>query len=533
MGSCCSTTTCSSIENKPGAAAGIGASERTERLFLRKQNSLLRNNLLHQTTSDNPLNKYEIVKKLGVGSMGTVSLVRKKRRHAEEEKRSKQNDEFYAMKSIRLGRMSSNTARELRNEIAIVSDLDHPGIVKFYDVYYEGPKQQIYIIMELCSGGDLSKRGPYSEQQAQAIARQLFSAVFYMHDSRGYVHRDLKFENCMFEAPNSPNVMIIDFGLSCRFDPDRPLHAQFGTFETMAPEVFGGNYTFKCDLWSLGVISFELLCGQKPFASPFILGLINQISMAKYNFDAPGWRGKSTAAKDFCRALLQHDPQARPNAKAALKHPWLEKKASPAPTTPSLKNSTTTLKQDFHLYAKASMIEKLVALLVAHKTFPKDVLALRQQFEQLDADGSGVISLQEFKEVLMEKNHGDDNNRDETKELREIFDGLDVYHDGELSWTEFLAASIVSHGFLTEERVMEAFDDLDEDNSGVVSLENLRSIFGKDYDKLASKVEINSTLGDDRQISKEELLRFIREEQDQLTKGALLLSERKNKEQAV
>jgi len=222
------------------SSASIGEEERARRLRISRQNSRLRNNLVQQSATKHPLEKYEIVKQLGVGSMGTVSMVRLRKRSSHDEL-DEENQRYYAMKAIRVGRVSGHTAGELMNEIEIVRDLDHPSIVRFFDVYYEGNKKN-FIIMELCSGGDLYNRGPYSENEAKAIARQLFGAVFYMHN-RGYVHRDLKFSNIMFQSPSSPYVKIIDFGLSGRYDKERPLmHKAVGTFQTMAPEVFGGNY---------------------------------------------------------------------------------------------------------------------------------------------------------------------------------------------------------------------------------------------------------------------------------------------------
>lgn len=221
----------------------------------------------------------------------------------------------------------------------------------------------------------------------------------------------------MFESPTSPYVKIIDFGLSCRYNPDRPMHAQFGTLQTMAPEVFGGNYTSQCDLWSLGVLTFELLCGRKPFATSNLNILTNNISMAHYKFDAPGWKGKSKSAKDFCRALLKHDPQARPTAQQALKHTWLV-------NTKAVTENVEPMLHELHAYAKAPMIEKIVRLIVAHKAFPKDILNLRRQFEELDSECSGVISLKDFIEVVA--------NNCSVDEVYQIFDSMDAYQDGEV-----------------------------------------------------------------------------------------------------
>jgi len=274
----------------------------------------------------------------------------------------------------------------------------------------------------------------------------------------------------------------------------------------------------KCDLWSLGVVCFELLCGQKPFAASNLMNLMNQISLAKYDFRAPGWKGKSRAAKDFCSRLLKHDPEKRPTAQEALNHSWMvkhkkkDKASSKRSSTASLAKSLA----DFQTYAKVPVVEKAVALLVAHKAFPKDIMELREQFEQLDVDGSGAISLMEFKSVLSELS-------DDADALKNLFDGLDAYHDNEISYTEFLAASLVAHGFLTEERIMQAFDDLDEDENGYISSDDLESIFGRDYDALVGNDGDGfiDALSQNGRITRDELLVYIRRNEDKLAEAAM------------
>lgn len=201
MGACCST------ETPEGKAQRIEAVKKQVQDQLRTKS--LRNNVLQQSADENPLDKYQVVKQLGVGSMGRVDLVRRRPRRPNKpdepttsttttssatSKDSQTGDggeeRLYALKTLRVGRITKAYLRELHNEIRIVSDLDHPGIVKFYQVYYTSDKH-IYIVMEVCSGGDLYKREPYTEKQACNVVLQILSAVAYMH-SRGYVHRDIK-----------------------------------------------------------------------------------------------------------------------------------------------------------------------------------------------------------------------------------------------------------------------------------------------------------------------------------------------------
>lgn len=157
----------------------------------------------------------------------------------------------YAMKSILLSQIGQEDfIDELRNEIAILKDLDHPNIVRAIETFeFRG---KISIVMEVCSGGDLYARDPYTELEAGRIVASILSAIAYMH-SRKVVHRDLKFENILF-ANTSPmsGVKLIDFGLSKVYAGDRKLTEIAGTIYTMAPEVLKGQLTVKSDMWSIG-----------------------------------------------------------------------------------------------------------------------------------------------------------------------------------------------------------------------------------------------------------------------------------------
>ena len=156
---------------------------------------------------------------------------------------------------------------EMMNEIDILRKMDHPNIVKAYEVYKS--KSNIYVVMEFCSGGDLYARNPYDETDAAKIVGKLLSALAYMH-GKGIVHRDLKFENIMFEskAPDA-EIKVLDFGLSKKFkDGHTGLMTEgVGTIYTMSPQVLEGEYSEKADLWAVGVIAYMLLSNKKPFHS--------------------------------------------------------------------------------------------------------------------------------------------------------------------------------------------------------------------------------------------------------------------------
>lgn len=157
------------------------------------------------------------------------------------------NNVIYALKSIHVERVKDAVYRkELMNEIAILQTLDHPNIVKAMvgdyntsSLYLQHTHSHIlpqetfdyhdrmYLVLELCSGGDLYSRDPYDEEQACRIVFSVVDAVSYMH-SKGITHRDIKYENIMFSHPSTYSVKLIDFGLSKKYAMKEHLHDTVG-----------------------------------------------------------------------------------------------------------------------------------------------------------------------------------------------------------------------------------------------------------------------------------------------------------------
>ena len=145
-------------------------------------------------------------------------------------------DLYFALKTIHFDRVTDQQlVLELQNEIDILKSMDHPNIVRALETY--DYRNNSCIVLELCEGGDLYTRDPYTEEDALSIVASLLSAVEYMH-SRNICHRDLKYENIMFSSrhPKS-DVKLIDFGLSKKYLPSDRLSEGVGTIYSMAPEV--------------------------------------------------------------------------------------------------------------------------------------------------------------------------------------------------------------------------------------------------------------------------------------------------------
>jgi calcium-dependent protein kinase len=161
----------------------------------------------------------------------------------------------------------------LEEELAILTQVDHPNIIKFHETYID--YRYVHIVMELAEGGELFEKivemHKFNEYQGASLMRKILSAVKHLHE-HGICHRDLKPENFLFSDNSAASeIKLIDFGLSKRFgaiqeaDPNEKMHTIVGTPYYVAPEVLRGNYDFSCDVWSLGVILYIMLCGYPPF----------------------------------------------------------------------------------------------------------------------------------------------------------------------------------------------------------------------------------------------------------------------------
>jgi serine/threonine protein kinase len=242
----------------------------------------------HSLTSmrvDAFFDRYDVVEKIGHGSMGIISIVRikadkiggsayeckckgffgygtgRKKILISSTDRPKVSSSYqYALKTLQTNCNTKNYVEELCNEIKIIKSCDHPNIIKALEVYDTKKKgDQVYLVLELCTGGDLYTRSPYSRREAAQINSKILSAIKYMH-YHNIVHRDIKYENILFETEESTaDIKIIDFGLSKRLanhmHPEN-MCERVGTTYTMAPEMLRRGYSSKADMWSIGVVAY-------------------------------------------------------------------------------------------------------------------------------------------------------------------------------------------------------------------------------------------------------------------------------------
>mmetsp|Transcript_1066 Transcript_1066/g.2121 ORF Transcript_1066/g.2121 Transcript_1066/m.2121 type:complete len:423 (-) Transcript_1066:34-1302(-) len=242
----------------------------------------------------------------------------------------------YAVKSIC---KSDPTVKPggLAREIMLLQEMKHCNIVQLVDVYEDA--DYVHLVTDLCTGGELFDKicekssnrdngaACFAEDEAARIMYQILTAVSYMH-KRGIVHRDIKPENILFETTDEDSpIKIIDFGLSRKHygGQEPPMTSVVGTPYYIAPEVLRKKYDKSCDLWSVGVIAYILLCGYPPFNGANNDQTHRRVLRGRYYFPAEDWKDVSIEAMDFIHRMLQMDPRKRMTVKQALNHPWIVK----------------------------------------------------------------------------------------------------------------------------------------------------------------------------------------------------------------
>ena len=218
----------------------------------------------------------------------------------------------------------------VKTEMDVLKICQHPYIIKLYDIHEN--EENIYLIMEYCQGSDLftyiEKRGyKLEEKKACEIIHKLCAAVYYLH-SYGIVHRDLKPENIiMTDHTDNADIRLLDFGLSKILGPTEKCSEPFGTISYVAPEVLKQKYYGReVDIWSIGIITYLLLCGCLPFDDEK-----SEKEIARQTIEDPVpyyprlWKKLSEDAKNFVEGCLKKNPLERMNIKDVLEHNWIKK----------------------------------------------------------------------------------------------------------------------------------------------------------------------------------------------------------------
>ena len=339
---------------------------------------------------------------------------------------------------------------EVDTHFALGHSLD---VVTFHGAYEDS--SAVHLAMERCTGGTLWHSpdlvgGRFSEQAAAAVMRTVLRTVAQCH-SAGVVFRDIKPENYLYSAPGGA-LKLSDFGLAARCRPGQLLTERCGTLAYMAPEVVSQRYGLEADLWSAGVMAYQLLTGSLPFTAgsgdgddePSRRGpgaskeVFRAILFDVPDFLSPPWDGLSPAAADFVRRLIgDKDPRKRMGVTQALEHAWVRESGGIARSAP-LDGTVIARLQRFGTTGalQRAVLRAVAASMPAGAAAGNDQLAAVEAFfDAVDHGKAGVLPRATLVEALSTGGYAL-----AEEEWSQLLDAMDATQSGSITRAAFVAA---------------------------------------------------------------------------------------------
>lgn len=439
---------------------------------LTKNNKSHRNSIFTYTINqENLKNSFQIETQIGKGLFGKVSIGY----------RLSDRNTKYAIKSIDKKLLEDEKLIKYQREIDIIKILDHPNIIKYYEIYND--EKSLHIVMELLNGGELYKRllmkKKFSEYETAEIIYKIVYAISHCHEL-GIVHRDIKPENILFDSnSDSSELKIIDFGLSRTYE-DSLMSSIVGTPFYVAPEVLEGSYNKKCDYWSIGVIMYLLLSGNLPFYSLDNKELYSKIKNEEVSFESKGkqiWNRISIEAKHLIKGLLCKNPSKRLSSKEIFNSDWMKKYIDVKyGNNLNMKEILLNIKS-FHIKHRIGKVFMRCLLMVVKKE------ELNFYFNILDDKRIGFIDYSYIRRIMK---YSEIDYKDDDKLM--IFN-MKIGNKGkndQLNYSSFLCAALGKKTILNNDILLCTFKYIDWEGKGYFNINDIkllldRSCLTKDY----------------------------------------------------
>ncbi|CAI5932590.1 unnamed protein product [Closterium sp. NIES-65] len=361
----------------------------------------------------------------------------------------------------------------------------------------------------------IKAEGSYSEQRAAGMVRQIVQAVQYMHE-RGVVHRDLKLENfLLLHSGENASLMAIDFGLSTFFQPGQRFKDVVGSAYYVAPEVLRRHYGSECDVWSVGVITYMLLCGTPPFWDVSEEGICEAVLKGEYEMSSAPWPAISQQARHLVGRMLESDAAKRITTQEILEHEWVREGG--APTCPL---SLPVMKRVRQFCQMNHLKRRALAVVAGCCLDEEEMAVIRTRFDHLDLDRDGCISVSDlvagFQSLHIPLSED---------EAREIIQAADSKGSGTLDLSEYASAIMVKR--MDAARIDKAFRHFDKEGRGYITMADLKATLAAgESDETVERLFKEIGNKHSGHIDREEFSRMMREgmEDGSAWRGSGLLS---------
>ena len=477
-------------------------------------------NFIIQRTK-NVFDIYDKVCLLGKGAFGSVYKVSRKN--------SGTRLIIRALKEISKESMNvkPENEEEIRNEIEVLKNIDHPNIMKIFEFFED--EKNIYLINEFCGGGDIAqihdKYGLFPEFFLKYIMFQVFLAIAFLHSNK-VVHGDIKRENIAFVyegknkekeeydelfnrifkdkeiqyelsyspgtdnlSENAQNLLkeicnfemkILDFGSAkMKKKVKEKLSGITGTVFYCSPEIVKDRYDFECDEWACGVMMYILLTGYPPFLGDNEEEIFQNILNNEINLNTPELKNVSESCKDLINKLLNKDYKERIKAEEALKHDFFSTGINVSNLLKGkFKENTEILKKFFINECKkkdkktSKFRNMVIAYIALNFSDPNEEKKARQIFMEISGGSKHYLITKDTFVSRMELIF-----KGLTKEeIETLYYSIDENSTGNIEYEELIRALSNKEKLLCEKNLKEAFSFFDKDNSGYISWNEIAEI---------------------------------------------------------
>ena len=416
---------------------------------------------------------YKIISKLNTGTQGSVFKVK-----------SVKTNEIKVLKKI--SKVSIDDEKNFIKEIESIMRLDHPNINKVTEYYTDDTN--IYLITDFVINGTLSqyltKTKFFNEEQTQFIMNQLLSAVNYLHNNH-IIHCGITIDNILVDKVTENhsneqliNIKLINVGIfNYITDEVKIKEALFNS-----PEVINRRYSYKCDIWSCGVVMFYLLKGYHPFQGNSIEEVYNSIKNDIINFDSIP--GISRHAKELMSKMIERNEEHRYTVNECINHKWMrlfnERKSENH--TNSTKISNKSLKDISSTNNGTEKIQNSIISYVNHYVnVNSEIEQLTNIYKPYDKKGNNMVSLDDiehcFNKYFLDK--ANTQNFYQKNKISKVIEKIQNERKRYISKETFIKVAIDQEEHLNEHNLKRSIERFHSNKDGVIQKEEIKNVLNK------------------------------------------------------
>lgn len=363
----------------------------------------------------------------------------------------------------------------LVQELSILKKLDHPGVLRIFEVFKTAKSLQI--VTELYTGSELFDRikelKKFSENSAASIIKEISAALMHCH-RQGVTHRNIKPENIIYESnETNAKLKLIGFGTSLFCDNELEKEMEINYF--ISPEGLMNKTSDKSDVWSLGVILYLLLSGIPPFKGKNSFETYESIKNGKLEFSHQNWKPVSDEAKTLISKMLGKNPKLRPSIEEVFHDYWVKIRANDLIPDKQVQEASLKSLSSFKL---ESCLERAVYTFIISQRLNSQMFScLKDVFLDIDKDGDGVLSSDELKLAV--------HNMQLDLDVEQIIKECDSDGNGFINYTEFLMATVDKQTAYSREQLKQVFSAFDLNGDGGIDVGEMQTVLGGDRVKFS------------------------------------------------